>query len=172
MRKLSIILVTLGLALSFFAASFAKDLKIGYVDFLKIYNEYKKTKDYEKVLESKGAEEEKKLNAKKQDIEDMQSKISMLKEEEQEKEKGKLSKAVQDYREMERKIITDLKKEKEEKMNEIFEDIEDSIKDYAKKNKFDLILHRNTLLYYGEDITDLTDEIFEVVNSKYTSKKK
>lgn len=172
MKKLYVFLAALGLLVSFSAVTFAKDLKIGYVDFLKVYNEYKKTKDYEDNLGKKGAEEEKKLNAKKQEIEDMQNKTSMLKEEEQEKEKQNINKTVQDYREMERKIITDLKKEKEEKMNEIVEDIETSIGNYAKKNKFDLVLHKNTLLYYGEDITDLTDEIFKLVNSNYTSKKK
>ena len=33
--------------------AFAKDMKIGYVDLAKVFDEYKKTKDSEKVLEEK-----------------------------------------------------------------------------------------------------------------------
>lgn len=146
--------------------SFAAELKIGYVDFFQVFNECDKTKEYDAILENKKAVEEKKLDVKKEEIEKMQNKLSLLKDKEQEKEKEKFTKQVKDYREMERKILIDLKKDRDEKMKEIVEDISKVIEDYAGKNNFDFIIHKSAILF-GDKAVDLTDPILKLVNEKY-----
>ncbi len=167
MRKCLSFLLALGITSIFFGKLEAKELKIGYVDFLKVYNEYNKTKDYEKALEEKKEEKDKELKKKIEEIEKLQNKIQLLKEKEREKEKEDLDKAVKEYRELERKIVVDLRKERDEKMKEILQDIEKVIKEYAQKNNFDLILNENIILYSTDKIMDITLEIMSLINNNY-----
>ena len=57
MKKVLLSLLMLGILGSFSSNLWAKDLKIGYVDIFKIFNEYEKTKEYDKILEGKKTEE-------------------------------------------------------------------------------------------------------------------
>lgn len=166
MRKFLSLVIVASLFLTLPVAGFAKELKIGYVDIFEVFNEYKKTKEYDKVLEREKGKEEKKLEKKKGEIEKLQSKLSLLNEDQQLKERGKLEDAVRDYRETERSAFIDLRKQRDEKMKEIIEDIDAVVQDYAKKNKFDLVINENAVLF-GSNAFDITKQILKEVNSRY-----
>ena len=143
-----------------------EDLKIGYVDIFQIFNEYDKTKDYDKVLEGERDKKEAELEKKKEEIKKMQDKLSLLKETEQDKERDKITQAATEYRDLEREALLDLKKKRDDKMKEIVEDINKVIEVYAQKSEFDLILNKSAVLY-GEGGADVTDQILKIVNAKY-----
>jgi len=164
MKKCVIFLVALFVTCSFCSGAFAKDLKIGYLNFLEVFNEYKKTKDYDEILNKKAEAKEKELKAKESEIEKMQSKLNVLKEKEKEKEQKNFEKAAQGFLQLKRQSLIDLKKEKDEKMKEIIEDIDKAIKDYSKKNNFDLVVHGSAVLY-GNNAMDITQEILKIVNA-------
>jgi len=169
MKKSLVFLTALGLICCFSFSSFSQDIKIGYVDIFEIFNEYDKTKEYDEKLEKKKESLEKKLETKKSDIEKIQNKLTLLKEEERKKEEEKITKQIEEYRNLEREIFTDIKKERDEKMKEIVEDINKIIKDYARKNKFSLVINENTVLY-GEKVMDITSEILRISNKTYSKK--
>jgi len=170
MRKFLVFLVALGLGVSFCFTSFSKDLKIGYVDIFKIFNDYEKTKQYDKTLEGRKKEAEKQLEQKKGTLEKMQKKLSILKEEEKEKERKKIEAVVKEYQELERKAFIDIKKARDDKMKEIIEDIDKVIDDYAKKNGFNLVVNNNAVLY-GDKIMDITSDILKIANKQHKKKK-
>lgn len=170
MKKILGCLLIVAMAMSFFSVCFAKDMKIGYVDIFKVFNDYEKTKEYDEKLEVKKSTAEKKLEKKKETIEKLQSKLDLLKESERAKEEEKLSKELKEYRDLEREAFTDIRKERDEKMKDIVEDIDKIIKDYAKKNGFELIINSNAVLY-GAKAMDVTDEILKISNKKYKKKK-
>jgi Skp family chaperone for outer membrane proteins len=166
-RKVVAIFVSLSVFLVFLPFNlFPQEIKIGYVDIFEVFNEYKKTKDYDGELEARKKAEEKKLDKKKEEIEKMQDKLSLLKEDEQDKEKEKITDYLKEYRELERQIFTDLKKERDEKMKEIVEDIDKVIKEYAIREGLDLVINENAILY-GSKGMDITSEILRQVNEKY-----
>lgn len=166
MRKIAIFLTMAVLIGSFPFKSFAAEIKVGYVDIFEIFNEYEKTKEYDKNLEKRKKALEKKLEVKKSDIEKIQNKLSLLKEGEKGKEEGKIAKKIEEYRELEREAFTDIKKERDEKMKEIIEDINKVIRSYAKKNKFSLVINENSVLY-GDKVMDITSEILRISNKKH-----
>lgn len=166
MKKYLVLLIAVGLCGSFLFTCLAGDLKIGYVDIFEVFNEYDKTKDYDKKLEKKKEKVEKDLNVKKEAIKKLQNKLSVVKKEDREKEEEKLNKEIQGYREAERKAMTDIKKERDKKMKNIIEDINKIIRDYAKKNGFSLIVNENAVLY-GEKVMDITSEVLRISNQKY-----
>ena len=171
MRRIIGCLLALTVMMSFSSVCFSKDLKIGYVDIFKVFNDYEKTKEYDKKLEAKKDAAEKKLEKKKETIEKLQGKLDLLKEGEKAKEEEKLSKELKEYRDLEREAFTDIRKERDEKMKDIVEDIDRIVKDYAKKNGFDLIVNSNVVLY-GAKAMDVTNEILKISNKKYRKKKK
>jgi outer membrane protein len=162
-------LLAIALLMSLPLSAFSKDLKIGYVDIFQVFNEYEKTKEYDQKLEEKKSTTEKKLEAKKDTIEKLQNKLDLLKEGEKAKEEEKLGKEVKEYRDLEREAFTDIRKERDEKMKDIVEDIDKIIKDYAKKNGFDLIVNSNAVLY-GVKAMDITAEILKISNKAYRKK--
>lgn len=169
MKKFISILVAAVLLCSFSFDSFAKELKIGHVNFFEVFNEYKKTKDYDETLTKKQDEKEKVLKQKGDELEKMQSKLSLLKDKEKEKEQQKLETAAKDFKQLYGQARVDLKKERDEKMKEIVDDIEKTIKDYAKKNNYDFILHGSAILY-ADKATDVTADILKIVNDSYKKK--
>jgi len=170
MKKIFGCLLILAVMMSLSSTCFAKDMKIGYVDIFKIFNDYEKTKEYDEKLEAKKNAAEKELEKKKEIIEKLQGKLDLLKEGEKVKEEERLSKEIKEYRDLEREALTDIKKERDEKMKDIVEDIDKIIKDYAKKNGFDIIINSSAVLY-GVKAMDVTDEILKISNKKYKKKK-
>ncbi len=164
MKRTIISLVAFLIICSFCSISHAKELKIGCVNFLQVFNEYKKTKDYDDALNKKTDEKEKQLKDKGAELEKMQSRLSVLKEKEKEKEQLKFDQAEKEFQQLRRQSLLDLRKERDEKMKEIIDDIEKTIKDYAQKNNFDLILRGDTVLYGNKNI-DITNDILKLVNA-------
>jgi len=169
MKKIFGCLLVFAVMFSFSSTCFSKDLKIGYVDIFKVFNDYEKTKEYDTKLEKKKNAAEKELEVKKVIIEKLQNKMSLLKEAEKTKKREELSKEVQEYRDLEREIFTDIRKERDEKMKDIVEDIDKIVKDYAKKNGFDLVVNSNAVLY-GVKTLDITSQILKISNDKYKKK--
>lgn len=163
-----VLVALLGLCVLLTAQVSAKDLKIGYVDVLKVFNEYKKTKDYEGMLDEKRQKEEtvNKLPEKKEAIIKMKDKLDVLKGNELEKQQRELQKAVIDYQQLERKVFAGLKQESDEKMKEVLDDIDLKVKDMGKKKGLDVVLNKSVILY-GDDGLDLTQEVLSSLNREY-----
>jgi len=170
MKRIIGCLLVLTVVMSFSSTCFSEDLKIGYVDIFKVFNDYEKTKEYDEKLEAKKKGVEKKLEKKKETIERLQGKLDLLKEGKRAKEEEKLNKELKEYRDLEREAFTDIKKERDERMKDIVEDIDVIVKDYAKKNGFRLIVNSNVVLY-GAKAMDVTDEILKISNKKYKKEK-
>ncbi|MCM8824215.1 MAG: hypothetical protein NC822_06040, partial [Candidatus Omnitrophica bacterium] len=107
-------IILLGLGLSNLV--YAKELKIGCVDVVSVFNDYNKTKDYEKLIDSmrESKEKESGLIEKKEEIMKMQEKVGLLKEKEQEAQREKIREAIAEYKNIESKILNELKKESDE----------------------------------------------------------
>jgi len=145
---------------------YPQNLKIGYVDIFKVFNQYKKTQDYDKILENERNEKEKLLEEKKEEIKKMQEKLSLLSKKEQEKQRAQITKKAEEYRKMERQFFLDLKRERDEKMREIIEDINRVVKEYGEKNGYKFIFNKGAVLY-AEEGTDLTQTILKIMNQNY-----
>jgi outer membrane protein len=170
MKKLVLIIVAICVFGLLSPQASAKEIKIGYVNFMQVYNDYQKTLEYDTKLEAEKTKIEKKLDVKKKTIEKIQKKLSVLNDKEKAKEKGKIEKEIKEFREIERKAFIDIKKQRDEKMKEIFEDVSAIVKEYANKKGYDLILDQPAILY-GDKAMDVTADILKIANKKYKKKK-
>lgn len=137
--------------------------KIGFVDLSRLFDEYDKTKEYDKVLEEKHKGFETERNAKVEKIREAQGKLGLLKEEEKGKVEEEIEKLKTDLMEYDRQKKTDLTKERNEKIREILLEIEKIVSDYAEKQSFSIILNDKVLIY-GNQTMNVTEDILKNLN--------
>lgn len=143
----------------------AAELKIGYVGLSRVFDQYQKTGDYDKVLEQKSTQYKKDRNDLLGKIQDAERKLILLKEEERAKLAEQIQKDKEGLLEFDQKRQTELRKERDDKVREILLEIEGVVKDYAQKEKYDIILNDRVLIY-GSETFDLTQTILNLLNAK------
>jgi outer membrane protein len=156
-----ILAVTLGL---FFTGTLAyAEEKLAYVDLSKVFEEYKKTKEYDKILEKKQKEYEKQRESKVNDVKELQEKLSLLSDEEKKARRSELEEKIAQLQEFDRNVTQDLRKQRDEKVQDIFSDIKKTIDNYAKRQGLSFVFDKRALIYYKENL-DITDKILSTLN--------
>ncbi len=166
MRRLVICSFILVSCLMFFSGSlFAAD-KIAYVDLMRIAKEYTKAQDYNKILEDKQNSYKTEIDKKENEFKQSQDKINLLSDKEKEAKRPELetkAKALYDFIQQKEQ---DLRKADFENTKEILKDIEDTVKQYAEKEGYSLVLDNRVLIYQTKTM-DITDKIIEILNKGY-----
>lgn len=170
MRKASKFLLGVILGLGIVVSVVSAADKLAYVDLSRIFGEYAKTKDYDKVLADKQGAYEQERDKKVNDIKQLQDKLNLLSDKEKEAKKQDLETKIKDLQEFDRQKQTDLRKEQDERMKEILKDIEDTIRGYAEKEGYSLVFNDRVLVYQNKTL-DITDKIIEIINAKGSAKR-
>jgi len=145
--------------------------KFAYVDLSRIFSEYKKTEDYDKSLQVKEDKYNSDRDKKIADIKQLQDKINLMNEKEQESKKGDLEEKIKAVQEFDRQQQTDLRKEQNEKMKEILKDIEEVVGEYAEKEGLTMVFNDRVLVYQDKKL-DITNDIIKSLNSRNKAAKK
>ncbi len=166
MKKIFILMVAAALMVSFSMTGVAQAQKIGYLDLSKTFDNYEKTKDYDKTLEAEHDAYQKERNVKIEKIQELQGKLALLKEDEKQKQQDEIDKLITELREFDQVRGTDLTKKRDDKIREILLEVEDLVSGYAKKEGYDFILNDRVLIY-GQETMNVTDAILELLNANY-----
>lgn len=142
------------------------DGKIGFVDLSRIFNEYKKTKEYDAVLEKESTAFQEERNKMIEKVRDAQSKLALLKEDEKKKMEEDIEKQKQALLDFSRAKGTDLTKKRDEKVREILLEIEKVVSDYSKKEGFTLVFNDRVLIY-GDQQLNITETVIKLLNDNY-----
>ena len=161
-RTILIFMMVLTLAAS--AVYAQKDMKIGFVDLSRLFDEHHKTANYDVQLETEHKKFEDERNAKIEKIQEAQGKLALLNEDKKASLEEEIEKMKADLLEYDREQKTTLTKERNEKIREILLEIEQQVSAYAEKEGFDVILNDRVLIY-GNPAKDLTDEILTKLNA-------
>ena len=140
--------------------------KLAYVDLSRIFSEYTKTKDYDKLLGDRennyNTERDKKIN----DIKQLQDKMNLLSDKEKEAKKPDVEAKVKALQDFDREKQTDLRKEQDEKMKELLKDIEEAVRQYAQNEGYTLVFNDRVLVYQAKTL-DISNKIIDIVNKGY-----
>lgn len=146
----------------------AAGIKLGYLDVGKVFDEYKKTKDQDSILE-------KDTKSRQADRDKLVSEITRLRDEmELLSEKGKQDKQViidekvKKLQEFDRAAKNDLKKKRDDMVTDILKDIDRVVQGYGKKEGYDLIFN-DKVIVYKTDVMDITDDIIKTLNSQQSA---
>ena len=141
----------------------ANEGKIGYVDLSRLFDEYHKTKEYDKVLESKHSELEKVGKEKINKIRESEGRLALLKEDERKMLEGEIDLMKGSAQEFVQQEQSNLTKERNERIREILLEIEKVVSDFAEKEGYDVILNDRVLIY-GDPAKNLTEEVLTILN--------
>ncbi|MCM8757508.1 MAG: OmpH family outer membrane protein [Candidatus Omnitrophica bacterium] len=144
--------------------------KLGYVDLSKLFDEYNKTKEYDKILEERQKVYELEREKRVKDIKQMQDSLNLLSDKEKESKKQDLDQKIKSLQDFDLKNTQDLRRERDEKMKEILKDIEAAISEYASKEGYTLVFNDRVLVYQDKSL-DITDKVLNILQKKYPAQK-
>lgn len=166
MKRTAAFLLSVMFVFGFLAGIAQAADKFAYIELRRVFDEYSKTKDYDKVLEQKenvySGERDKKVN----EIKQLQDKIGLLSDKEKDTKSGDLQTKIKSLQETDRQKLADLRKESNEKRVEIMKDIEAAIKTYSEKEGYTFVFNEVGVLYNIKS-TDITDKVLDVLNKGY-----
>ena len=165
MKKIVILSVAIGFVAMLSGACHAAD-KLGYVDLGRLFDEYNKTKTYDKGLEDKQKAYEGERDKKVNDVKALQSKIEILSEKEKEAKKPEFESKIKALQEYQRVQETELRKDRDEKMKEILKDIEKAVAEYSKKEGFTMIFNDRVLVYQDKTM-EITEPVLKILQGYY-----
>lgn len=164
MKTIRLLLVLL-LAFTFVVPiASAKEVKIGYVNLGRLFDEYYKTKEYDKKLEAEHGDFVKEREAKAEKIRESMNKLGLLTDDQKTKLETEIEEMKTDLIEFDKQKQTDLTKKRNEKIREILLEIEKIVSDHADKEGYSVILNDRVLIY-GNQSLDLTETILTILNS-------
>jgi len=147
--------------------AYAKEVKIGYVFMAKVFDEYYKTKDAEKVLAEKGKSKEEERKKMIDGLKKMKDEQALMSEKAKAEKQAAIDvklKALQDF---DLKTRDELMKERNDMLSGIMGDINNVITDYSKAEGYDVVLNSDPrVMLYGADGMDITNTILTKLNKK------
>lgn len=164
MRFLKLTILLLFILTISTTAAYAQNVKMGFVDLSRLFDEHHKTAAYDKLLEENHKAFESERNGKIEKIQEAQGKLALLNEEKKAELEEEIEKMKADLLEYDRQQKTTLTKERNEKIREILLEIEREVSGYAEKEGYDIILNDRVLIY-GNPAKDVTEEIIKRLNA-------
>ena len=159
------VILAVALGLFFMATLVYAEHKLAYVNLERVFTEYKKTKEYDKVLEDKQKGYEREREKKVTEVKKLQEKLSLLSEEEREARRSDLEDKITQLQEFDRSSTQDLRKQRADKINELNKDINKAIEEYAQKEGITIVFDKRALMY-GKNSLDITDQITKIINKR------
>jgi len=163
MRKISIVLGAVVIALVLSAGSAQAADKFGYIDLSRTFSEYNKTKGYDKTLNDKEKAYTDERDKKVAELKALQDKFNLLNDKEREAKRGELETKMKAFQDSDRKMQEALRKEQDERMKEILKDIEDAVKKYAEKEGYTMVFNDRVLVYQNKAL-EITNQVIEGLN--------
>jgi outer membrane protein len=167
MKKIIFILMLVCLLSFARAAVFAEgEGRIGLVDLSKAFDEYQKTKDFDKSLDTKGEAKQKEREVLVKEIRKMRDEIELLNEASKEAKEKDIESKIRFLQEFDQEVKAELTKDRDDMVRDILKEMNDVIQQYGDREGYSVILNDRVLLY-GDKALDLTDKIIKNLNDNY-----
>jgi outer membrane protein len=166
----------MALALAVFCAATAVEEKkaeaaekIGYVDLARVFDEYNKTKEFDKQLEAKGAGKQADRDKMVADVKKLRDEAELSSAKAKEDKQAIIDEKIKTLQDFDRMTRDALRKERDGMVRDILKEIELVIQDFGKAQGYGYIFNDRVLVYKGEG-NDLTNQVIKVLNDNYAKK--
>jgi outer membrane protein len=173
-KSLSFTLIALfvvGLILSGAQGAFAAEAKFGYVDLAKVFDEYQKTKEFDKALEAKGATKQAERDRIVAEVKKLRDEAELMSAKAKEDKQGVIDEKIKQLQEFDRTTRDALRRERDTMVRDILKEIEKVIQDHGKAQGYTFIFNDRVLVFKSEG-NDLTAPVLKTLNDSYSTKKK
>lgn len=142
-----------------------KDVKIGYINLGRTFDEYERTQQYERSLEDKGEKREKDREGLVADIKKLKDEMVLLSDKGKAEKQDGIDDKIRKLQEFDKDTRDELRSERDNMVRDILREIDKVIRDFGEKNSFTVILN-DRILVYGNEAIDITQDIISILNSK------
>ncbi|MCM8763951.1 MAG: OmpH family outer membrane protein [Candidatus Omnitrophica bacterium] len=146
-----------------------KILKVGYVNIEMVFDQYKKTAESREEFEKERENQQKEIAKKQEELrkaqESYEKQKDILKPEEKKKSEEEIQKLQQEFYNFVGLANQKLDEKKGQLIENRLKEIQDAIKDFAIKEKYDFILNSQAI-FYGPEGADITDQIIKFLNKE------
>ena len=175
MKKLlsfvAFVLLVAGLTLFGVSEGQAAGEKIVYVDLARIFDEYQKTKEFDKSLESKGAQKQADRDKMVAEVKRLRDEAELLSAKAKEDKQAAIDEKIKVLQDFDRNTRDSLRRERDTMVKDILKEIEAVIQDFGKSEGYSFIFNDRVLVYKSEG-NDLTPQVVKALNDSYAKKKK
>ena len=147
-------------------AAYAAGEKIGYVDLARIFDEYQKTKTFDKTLEGKGAAKQGERDKMVNEIKKLRDEAELLGAKAKEEKQVAIDEKIKTLQDFDRNTRDALRKERDGMVRDILKEIETVIQDFGKAQGYTFIFNDRVLVFKSEG-SDLTNQITKTLNDSY-----
>ena len=144
--------------------------KIGYVDLARVFDEYQKTKQFDKSLETKGASKQADRDKMVADIKKLRDEAELLSAKAKDDKQAAIDEKIKTLQEYDRTTRDSLRRERDGMVRDILKEIETVIQDFGKSQGYSYIFNDRVLVYKSEG-SDLTNQVIKALNDSYAKKK-
>ena len=166
-----IVLFVAGLVLAGAEGAFAVEAKLGYVDLAKVFDEYQKTKEFDKALEAKGAGKQAERDKIVSEVKKLRDEAELMGAKAKEDKQAVIDEKIKTLQEFDRTTRDALRRERDTMVRDILKEIEKVIQDQGKAQGYTFIFNDRVLVFKSEG-NDLTAPVLKVLNDSYATKKK
>ena len=152
------------------ASAFAVGDKIGYVDLARVFDEYQKTKSFDKQLEAKGAQKQADRDKMVNEVKKLRDEAELLGAKAKEEKQAAIDEKIKVLQDFDRGTRDALRKERDGMVRDILKEIEAVIQGYGKSQGYSFIFNDRVLVFKSEG-ADLTAQIIKVLNDSYAKQK-
>jgi len=149
---------------------FSETFKIGYVNLGKVFDEYEKTKEYDKTLEIKGSEKRKERDKLVNDIKRLRDELELLSDKGKEDKQTQIDSKVTELKRFDTDVREELTRQRDNFLKEIIKEIYAIVEEYGQKEKYTMIIRSEGMIIYGDKGIDLTGQITKILNERYKKK--
>ena len=148
----------------------AQDQKVAYVDIGKVFDEYEKTKSFDKDLQEEGKTKQKERDDKVLAVRRLKDEQAILSEDKKKDAEAGIEKKLKELDEFDQDVRKGLNEKRDKIVKDIFQDIDGLLKQYGERKGYDYIFNDRALLYRNPKY-DKTEEVLKELNDSYKKKK-
>jgi outer membrane protein len=161
--------LVLNLGIFFSSEASAQDLKLGYVDVEKVFNEYELTKQNDAKLKEEGKTKTTERAAMVEEIKKLKEEAELLSEEARREKETGIEEKLKVLRDFDEKTKNELRGKRDFLLKNIFDDIRKTIEVIGKAENYSLVFNDRALLYKTEAF-DITSQVVKKMNEDAAKK--
>lgn len=150
------------------ARLFAASDKVNFavVDIGKVFDEYDKTKDFDKGFQQEENSKQKERDAYIYEIRRLRDEQAVMAEDAKASKQAAIDEQAGKLEDFDKGVKEKLKQKRNDAVREVFTDIEGTLKQYGERKGYDFILNDRAVLY-RPDNKDITQEVLKDLNEGY-----
>lgn len=148
--------------------AWAADMKIGYVDLAKVFDQYEKTRTSDRQVESQAKAKQGDREKLTGEIRRLRDELELLSESGRQAKQQEIDDKVKSLKDYDRDAVKALRQTRDELVKDILNDINGSIAEIGQKQSFHLILNDRVVLFSPKQ-NDITADVIQALNARYTA---